>query len=195
MGMRWVAPTRASISARETGRTVCSIDRQNLSRWVAAIALGCGLRGASRQVEQATEEFVGLDCRNLWGGRLASHDMPHPPLKSRPTGALAPVGDRAGRQYGGRPILGRRLPQEDATNACTEVRRTADGERVDVKWCLLKPGGVVGDERERAEVDLAALHQNSARNHDQRDRKNRNFSNQALRLLPHGGRQLSWYYD
>ena len=62
-------------------------------------------------------------------------------------------------------------------NACAEVRRTADGERVDVEWCLLKPGGVVGDERERAEADLAALHKNFARNHDQRDRKNRNFSN------------------
>ena len=36
------------------------------------------------------------------------------------------------------------------------MRRTADGERVDVEWCLLKPGGVVGDERERAETDLAA---------------------------------------
>ena len=193
MGMRRVAPTRASISARETGRTVRSIDRQNLSRWVAAVALGCGLRGASRQVEQAAEGFVGLDCRDLWGGRLASHGMPHPPLKSRPTGALAPVGDRAGRRHGGRPILGRRLPQEDTTNTCAEVRRTADGERVDVEWCLLEPGGVVGDERERAETDLAALHQNSARNHDQRDRKNRNFSNQALRFLPQGGRQLSWF--
>ena len=35
----------------------------------------------------------------------------------------------------------------------------------------------LGDERERAETDLVALHQNSAQNHDQRDRKNRNFSN------------------
>ena len=78
-------------------------------------------------------------------------------------------------------------------NACAEMRRTTDGERVDVEWRLLKPGRVVGDERERAETDLAALHQNSARNHDQRDRKNRNFSNQALRLRPHGGRQLSWF--
>ena len=97
MGMRRVASTRASIGARETGRTVCSIDRQNLSRWVAAAALGYGLRGASRQVEQAVEGFVGLDCRDLWGCRLAGHGMPHPPLKSRPAGALAPVGDRAGR--------------------------------------------------------------------------------------------------
>ena len=89
--------------------------------------------------------------------------------------------------------MGRRLLQEDATDACTKMRRTADGERIDVEWCLLKPGGVVGDERGHAEVDLAALHQNSARNHDQRDRKDCNFSNQALRLLPHGGRQLSWF--
>ena len=56
-------------------------------------------------------------------------------------------------------------------NTCAEVRRTTDGEGVDVEWSLLKPSGVVGDERECAEMDLAALHQSSARNHDQRDRK------------------------
>ena len=132
---------------------------------------------SAEPVKQAVEGFVGLDCRDLWGGRLASHCMPHPPLKSRPTGALAPVGDRAGRRHGGRPILGRRLPQEDATNACAEVRRTADGERVDVEWCLLKPGGGIDDEGERAETDLAALCQSSAGKHDQMDQKNRNFSN------------------
>ena len=86
------------------------------------------------------------------------------------------------------------MPQEDAADArAAKLRRTVDGERVDVEWCLLKPGGVVGDESERAEADLAALHQNSARNHDQRDRKNRNFSNQVLRFRPYGGRQLSWF--
>ena len=56
-------------------------------------------------------------------------------------------------------------------DACAKVRRPADGERVNVEWSLLKPSGVVGDERERAETDLAALHQSSARNHDQGDRK------------------------
>ena len=67
--------------------------------------------------------------------------------------------------------MSRRLPQEDATNARAEVRRTAGGERVDVEWSLLKPSGVVGDECERAETDLAALHQNSAENHDDSGRK------------------------
>ena len=38
-----------------------------------------------------------------------------------------------------------------------KVRRPADGEHVDVERSLLKPSGVVGDERERAETDLAAL--------------------------------------
>ena len=56
-------------------------------------------------------------------------------------------------------------------DACAKVRRPVDGERFDVEWSLLKPSGVVGDERERAEMDLAALHQNSARNHDDLDRK------------------------
>ena len=56
-------------------------------------------------------------------------------------------------------------------DACVKVRRPADGERVDVEWSLLKPSGVVSDERERAKTDLAALHQSSDRNHDQGDRK------------------------
>ena len=189
---RRVAPIRASVSAGETGRTVWPIDHQNLCSWVTAVAFGCGLCGASRQVEQAVEGFVGLDCRDLWGGRLAGHRMPHPPLKPRPTGALAPARNRAGRCHGSRPILGRRLPQEDTTDACAKVRRPADGERVDVEWSLLKPSGVVGDKHERAETDLAALSQTSAWNHDDGDRKNCNFSNKSLRHLPHGGRQLSW---
>ena len=53
------------------------------------------------------------------------------------------------------------MPQEDAADARAKVRRTADWERVDVKWSLLEPSGVVGDEGERAEMDLAALDQNS----------------------------------
>ena len=61
-----------------------------------------------------------------------------------------------------RPILGRRLPQEDAADARAKVRRFAEWERVDVERTLLKPSRVVGDERERAETDLAALNQNSA---------------------------------
>ena len=63
------------------------------------------------------------------------------------------------------------MPQEDAADAHAKVRRSADWERVDVEWSFLKPSRVVGDERERAETDLAALDQNSARNHDEGDRK------------------------
>ena len=58
--------------------------------------------------------------------------------------------------------MGRRLPQEDAANARAKVRCLADRECVDFERRLLKPSGVIGDERERAEMDLAALHQNSA---------------------------------
>ena len=53
------------------------------------------------------------------------------------------------------------MPQEDATDARAIVRHSADWERVDVEWSLLKPSGVVDDEGERAETDLAALNQNS----------------------------------
>ena len=57
------------------------------------------------------------------------------------------------------------MPQENATDARAKVRCPADRECVYVERSLLKPGGVVGDERERAETDLAALHRNSAENH------------------------------
>ena len=97
------------------------------------------------------------------------------------------------RHRGSRPILGRRLPEKDATNACAKVRRPSDGERLDVKGSFLKPSGVVDDENERAETDLAALSQSTAGNHDDGDRKNCNFTNKSLRHLPHGGRQLSWF--
>ena len=138
------------------------MDHQNFRCRVAAIALGCSRYGASRQIEQAVEGFVGLDCRDLRGGRLESHRMLHPPLKPRSTGTFAPAGRGQGKSYRSGLILGRRLPQEDTTDACVKVRHPADGERVDVELSLLKPSGVVGDERERAETDLAALNQNSA---------------------------------
>ena len=54
------------------------------------------------------------------------------------------------------------MPQENATDARAKVRCPADREHVDVERGLLKPSGVVGDERERAEKDLAALNQSSA---------------------------------
>ena len=50
------------------------------------------------------------------------------------------------------------------------MRRPSDGECLDVKGSFLKPGGVVGDENERAEMDLAALNHLAAGNHDD-DRK------------------------
>ena len=83
------------------------------------------------------------------------------------------------------------MPQQNAADTCTKMRRTADGERIIVEWCLLEPSRVIGDERERAETDLAALDQNSARNHDEGNRTNYNFSKKSLRHLPQGGRQLS----
>ena len=54
------------------------------------------------------------------------------------------------------------MPQEDAADARAKVRCPADGERLDVEWSLLEPSGVVCDEHECAETDLAALGQSSA---------------------------------
>lgn len=143
-------------------------------------------------VEQALESFVGLDCRDLRGGRVAGHRMRHPPLEPGPTGTLAPTNSGERGHHRSRPILSRRLPKTNAADARTKVRCPADRERLDVEWSLLEPSGVVGDEHECVEMDLAALGQPSAGNHDDGDRKNRNFSNKSLRHLPHGGRQLSW---
>ena len=85
------------------------------------------------------------------------------------------------------------MPQQDAADTCAKVCCPVDGKRDDVEWSLLEPSGVVGNERERAETDLAALDQNSARNHNEGDWNKCNFSNKPLRHLPQGGRQLSWY--
>ena len=85
------------------------------------------------------------------------------------------------------------MPQQDAADTRPKMHRTADGERINIKWSLLEPGGVVGDEGESAETDLLALDQNSSRHHDENTRKNRNFSEKSLKHLPHGGRQLSWF--
>ena len=73
------------------------------------------------------------------------------------------------------------------------MRRTTDGERIGVEWSLLEPDGVVGDEDERAETDLAALSQSTAGNHDDGNQKNHNLTEKLLRHLPQGGRQLSWF--
>ena len=51
-----------------------------------------------------------------------------------------------------------------------------DGERLDVEGGLLELGGVVGDENECTETDLAALNQTTTGNHDDGDRENRNLT-------------------
>ena len=97
--------------------------------------------------------------------------MPYPPLEPRPTRTLAPANSGERGYHGSRLVLSRLLPEEDAANARAKVRCPADGERLDVEWSFLEPGGVVGNENERAEMDLAALNQLAAGNHDD-DRKN-----------------------
>ena len=62
-----------------------------------------------------------------------------------------------------------------------KVRCPADGERLDVEWSLLKLGGVIGDENERGETDLAALSQSTAGNHDDDDRKDLQLHQQVAK--------------
>ena len=72
--------------------------------------------------------------------------------------------------------MGRRLPQEDAAGTRTEVRRPVDGKGLEVEGALLEPGGVVNYENERAETDLLAQSQTTARNHVDGNRKNYNLT-------------------
>ena len=55
-----------------------------------------------------------------------------------------PAGNREGGEHRGRPIMGRRLPQEDTADARAKVRCPADGERLNVEWSLLEPSRVGG---------------------------------------------------
>ena len=51
MVVRWIASAVASLGTGKAGGNVWSIDHQDLRRWITAVALGCSLCGASRQVE------------------------------------------------------------------------------------------------------------------------------------------------
>ena len=51
------------------------------------------------------------------------------------------------------------MPQQNAADTCAKMRRTTDGERINVEWSLLEPRGVVGNKGESAKTDLAALSQ------------------------------------
>ena len=124
---------------------------------------------------------------------MAGHRVPHPSLKPRPARALALAGYREDGRWRSRSILGRRLPQQNAADTCAKMRRTADGERINVERSIMEPRGVVGEEGESAETDLLTPDQSSSRHHDESTRKNRNFSTKLLKHLPHGGRQLSWF--
>ena len=76
------------------------------------------------------------------------------------------------------------MPQENAADARAKVRYPANRECVHVERSLLEPSRVVDDERERTETDLAALHQNSAENHDDSGRKRLQLLQQMLKHGP-----------
>ena len=57
-----------------------------------------------------------------------------------------------------------------------EVRRAMSREGLDIEGGLLEPGGVVGDESERAESKFAAHDQTVAGNHADEDRKKCNLA-------------------
>ena len=130
MVVQWVASAVASLGARKAGGTCGPL---TIRTSVAGSLLSHSDAVSAEPVEQAVERFVGLDCRNLGSGRLASHCVPHPPLEPRPTGMLAPANSRERGRHRSRPILSRRLPQKDAVDAHAKMRCPADGERLDVE--------------------------------------------------------------
>jgi hypothetical protein len=132
VNMRRIATAVAATVATHARWATRCVDHQDLCRRIAAVTLGQCLDGASRQIEQAVERFIGLNCRNLRGGRLTCHSMLHPPLKPRSTGSLATANSGERRRCRSRPILGRRLPQKDAADTRAKVRRPADEECLDV---------------------------------------------------------------
>ena len=84
------------------------------------------------------------------------------------------------------------MPEKVAAETRAKVHHPVDGERIDVERSSLNPGGVIGDEDERAETDLAAHNQFVGGNRDDENWKNRNFTRKSLRRLPQGGHQLLW---
>ena len=76
------------------------------------------------------------------------------------------------------------MPQENVADARAKVRCPVSRECVHVERSLLEPSRVVGDESECTEMDLAALDQSSAGNHDEGNRTNCNFSKKSLRPAP-----------
>ena len=52
------------------------------------------------------------------------------------------------------------------------MRRPTDGESLDVERGFLEPCGVVGDEGERTEMDLAVRDQTAAGRHDEDEKRN-----------------------
>lgn len=65
-----------------------------------------------------------------------------------------------------------------------EVRFPADRKSLDIEGGFLKPGGVFGDESERAESELAAHNQTTAGNHVDEDRKKCNLAESSKMLCP-----------
>ena len=59
-----------------------------------------------------------------------------------------------------------------------------DRKGLDIEGGFLEPGGVVGDESERAESELAAHDQTTAGNHVDEDQKNATLSEVAKMLCP-----------
>ena len=184
---RRIAFAVATVIAGEARRTTRSVDHQDFRRGVTAVALGRSLNGASRT---GRREF-----RRARLPRLAGWPIGGPPHASPTAGAATDRNACAGEQQGARTP---QEPTDTESTAAEEGRRGRMRESTLPRgWGVprrrVEPGGVIGNEHERAETDLAALCQSSAGNHDDGNRKNCNFSNKSLRHLPQGGRQLSWY--
>ena len=82
LGIIFVVIARRVITiVTEPQWAVMGVNHEYFRRRVFTPAPGKSVQETSRQIEWPVERFVGLDCRDLRGGRLSCHRMLHPPLK------------------------------------------------------------------------------------------------------------------
>lgn len=87
---RAITVTVVAVAAKP-GWATTRVSHENFRHGVTALALAESIRGTSRRVEWSIKKLVGLDSRDLRGGRLVGHRMLYPPLEPRLTGSLAAV--------------------------------------------------------------------------------------------------------
>ena len=178
---RRIASAITTVVAGEARRTVRSVDHQDFRRGVTAVALGCGLNGASRT---GRREF-----RRARLPRLGGWPTGEPPRASPTAGAST---DRNACASGQQGVKTPPEPTDTGSTAAAGGRRRRTRESAlprgrGAPRCRVEPLGAKQSRRRRTRArrdGSPALGQSSAKIHDDGDRKNCNFSNKSLNTRP-----------